>query len=408
MRWPARALKTSQSVPALGDRVAQQHEPRRRALEVELRQKGVEHLLGSERPVGAGKVGAVAPVLIGAEEERLDAELPRLLGDREHVGLRNRARIDALLALDRRERADPVAQARRLLEFERGGGLGHLLGEPLADGAAAPGQEVARLGDEPGIVVERDLAGAGARAALDLVEQAGPRAVLVIAVGAGAQQERALQRVEGAEHGARAGEGAEIVAGRVARAAVLDEPGRRMAGADQDIGKALVVAQHHVVARPQLLDEIGLEQQRLGFRLGGDEHHRARLGDHPGNAGRLTLRRRIGGDALLDRARLADIEHLALGPDHAVDAGPERRVAPEILDRLGAAREAARLRRRLVEADVERGGVGSKLPLERRLGPGLGFGRLAGRIFGRAGHGAYLGRVRRIAKPAARPIPRSP
>ncbi len=83
-------------------------------------------------------------------------------------------------------------------------------------------------------------------------------------------------------------------------------------------------------------------------------------------------------------------------------------MAPEILDRLGAAREAAGLRRRLVEADVERGGVGAKLPLERRLGPGLGFGRFARRIFGRAGHGAYLGRGRRIAKLGARPIPRSP
>ena len=229
----------------------------------------------------------------------------------------------------------------------------HLLGEPVADRPAAARQEVARLRRRAGVVVERDLAGAGPRAALDLVEKAGPGAVLVIAVGAGAQKKGALQRVHRAEHRAGAGEGAEIVALERAGAAVLDESRRRMGGADQDIGKALVVAQHHVVARLQLLDEIGLEQQRLGLRLGGDEHHRAGLGDHPRDAGRLALGRHIGGDALLDRARLADIEHLALGADHPVDAGPGRGVAPEFPDRLGSAREARRLGRGLVEADVE-------------------------------------------------------
>jgi hypothetical protein len=41
-----------------------------------------------------------------------------------------------------------------------------------------------------------------------------------------------------------------------------------MVAGDQDIGKRLVVAQLHVEARPQLLDQIGLEQQRLGFGRG--------------------------------------------------------------------------------------------------------------------------------------------
>ena len=215
----------------------------------------------------------------------------------------------------------------------------HLVREPLTDRAAAAGKKLARLPDQLVIVVERDLAGAGPRAALDLVEKARPGAVGEIAVGAGAQQKGALQRVHGAEDRPGAGERTEIVALDAARAAVLDEPRGGMIGADQDVGEALVVPQHHVVARFQLLDEIGLEQQRLGLGLGGDEHHRARLRDHPGDARRLALRRRIGGDPFLDRSGLADIEHLALGADHAIDAGPERRVAPEGLDGLGAARE---------------------------------------------------------------------
>ena len=91
--------------------VAQEHETRRGPVEIELRQERVEHLLARQSPVGARKIGAVAPVLIGAEEEHFDAELPRLLGDREHVGFGDRAGIDALLALDRGQRADAVARA---------------------------------------------------------------------------------------------------------------------------------------------------------------------------------------------------------------------------------------------------------------------------------------------------------
>ena len=70
----ARAQDLAQSLGAR-NRVAQQHEAGRRPFEVELGEKGVEHLLQAQRPVGAGKIGAVAPVLVGAEEEHLDAEL---------------------------------------------------------------------------------------------------------------------------------------------------------------------------------------------------------------------------------------------------------------------------------------------------------------------------------------------
>ena len=178
---------------------------------------------------------------------------------------------------------------------------------------------------------------------------------------------------------------------------MLDQPRRGMAGADQDVREALVVAQRDVVAGLQLLDEIGLEQQRLGVRFGGDEHHRAGLRHHARDAAWLALRRHIGGDALLDRARLADIEHLALGPHHAIDAGSERGVAPEGPDRLGAARHARRLRRRLVEGDVEGRGIGRKLARERGFFPRLGRGRFAGgKGFRRAAHGG-LSRRKRVS-----------
>ena len=252
------------------------------------------------------------------------------------------------------------------------------MAKSILDRAAAAGEEIARFLDQLGVVVERNLAGARRRTALDLVEQAGPGPVGVKTVRAGAQEKRPLQRVQGAEHRAGAGEGPEIVAGDRARPTVLDQPRRGMAGAYEDVRKALVVAQRDVVAGLELLDEIGLEQQRLGVQFGGDEHHRSGLRHHARDAAWLTLRRHIGGDALLDRARLADIEHLALGPHHAIDAGAERGVAPERPDRLGAARHARRLSRRLVERDVEGSGIGRKLARERGFFPRFGRGRFAG------------------------------
>ena len=292
--------------------MAQEHEARRGTVEVELRQERVEHLLARQSAIGARKIGAVAPVLIGAEEEHLDAELPRLVSDREHVRFGDRARIDALLALNRGERADAVAKPGRAFEVERRGGLVHGMAKAALDRAAAAGKEIARFRHQVRIVAERDFPGAWRRAALDLVQQAGPRSIGVKTVRAGAQEKRPLKGVQGAKYRAGARKRAEIVAGQAAGAAMLDEPRGWVCGANQDIGEALVVAQRDVVARLELLDEISLEEQRLGVRCGGDEHHRAGLRDHARDAARLALGRHIGGDALLDRARLADIEHLAL------------------------------------------------------------------------------------------------
>ena len=149
---------------------------------------------------------------------------------------------------------------------------------------AAAGEEILRLADQFGIVVVRDLAGAGTGAALDLVQQARPRAALEDRVGAGAQQEGPLQRIDRAADGAGRGEGAEIVALARARAAMLEDAGRGVVAGDQDIGKRLVVAQQHIEARPQALDQIGFEQQRLDLGAGDDELHRRGLAHHAADA----------------------------------------------------------------------------------------------------------------------------
>ena len=110
-----------------------------------------------------------------------------------------------------------------------------------------------------------------------------------------------------------------------ARAAMLEDLRRPVIGRDQNIGKRLVVAQHHVEARPQALDQVRLEQQRLGLGAGDDEFERAGGRDHALDAGVVAGRTRIGDNAFLDVLRLADIEHVAARVDHAIDAGPRRR-----------------------------------------------------------------------------------
>ena len=62
-------------------------------------------------------------------------------------------------------------------------------------------------------------------------------------------------------------EGSEIIAFAVPRAAMFEDLWERVVAGDEDEGEGLVVAKHHIVAGLEPLDEVGLEQQRLG--LGG-------------------------------------------------------------------------------------------------------------------------------------------
>src|ERR1700736_611135 len=70
---------------AVGYVVGEEHAARAWLVVVELGDERAEHVLRSERTVGAGEIRAVAPVLAGAEEEHLDAGEAALLMQREHV-----------------------------------------------------------------------------------------------------------------------------------------------------------------------------------------------------------------------------------------------------------------------------------------------------------------------------------
>ncbi len=323
------------------DLVGQEDEPGGRLVVVELGDERAENLGGLHRLVGLGEIGPVAPVLPVAEEEHLDAELARLLVEGEDVRLLDRMGVDALHALDGGERRQPVAGPGGALELHVLRGLLHLGGDARLHRVRLARQERPRLPGEARVLVEGDLTGAGTGAALDLEEKARTGAVLVVAVVARAEQEGPLQGVHGAVHRPDAGEGAVIIARTLAGAAMLDELGRLVIGGQQDVGERLVVPEQHVVAGPQLLDEVGLEQQRLGLRRRGDELHRGRLADHAGDAVRMGLAARVGADAGLQALGLAHVEHVALAIEHAVDAGGVGQGRPEPPDDLRAPLDGA-------------------------------------------------------------------
>src|SRR6516225_12262866 len=112
----------------------------------------------------------------------------------EYVGLLDAAWIDALVGLHRRERGQAVAIDRRPLEVERRGSLLHFGRERVLDRLALARKKRVRLAHQFAVFGKVDLARARAGAALDLIEQARPRAALEEWVGTRAQQEGALQR----------------------------------------------------------------------------------------------------------------------------------------------------------------------------------------------------------------------
>ena len=133
-----------------------------------------------------------------------------------------------------------------------------------------------------------------------------------------------MQGINGGVHAAGAGKWAIVVAGLPPRTAMFHQPGKGGIVAQQDEGEAFVIPQQHIIRRPIALDQLCLQQQRLGLGVGGDDGHRAALADHALQADRQPLYLRVIGHPITQRPRLADIEHIAPCIVHAIDAGPQR------------------------------------------------------------------------------------
>ena len=107
-------------------------------------------------------------------------------------------------------------------------------------------------------------------------------------------------------------------------APVLGDLRHLVVAGDQDVGKGLVVAQQDVVARHQSFDQVALEQQCLDLAVRRDDLEPCGLGDHALQPVGQLVDLGISGHALLQVARLADVERLAAAIEHAVDAGAAR------------------------------------------------------------------------------------
>src|SRR5262245_53366468 len=125
---------------------------------------------------------------------------------------------------------------------------------------------------------------------------------------------------------------------------MLQDLRRRVVAGNQDERERLIVPQLYVVARRQPLDEIALQQQRLDLGVRGDDFERRGLRHHALQPVGQAIDLRIGGDSLAQAARLADIERIALGVEHAVDAGTGRQILELRSEDLDAALEARRAR----------------------------------------------------------------
>ena len=160
-----------------------------------------------------------------------------------------------------------------------------------------------------------------------------------------AQQKHLLQLVQCPVDRTRAGEGSVIGPLVLLRAAMLLDLRKGMFLGDEDIRKGLVVAQQHIIARLQLLDEVLFKQKRLCFRPRRQEHHRRGLSDHPRNPPRMPRGPGIVRHPRLEVPRLADVKHTRLRIQHPVHP---RRAVKRLEVGLDQAVPGRRIPRRLL------------------------------------------------------------
>ncbi|MBS1163655.1 MAG: hypothetical protein H6R03_1551 [Burkholderiaceae bacterium] len=297
---------------------------RRRQVAVVLRHEGLQHF----RRVGLFRLPGreerpVAEVAAAAHHRQVDAGLAPLDDDRDHVGVGVAAGgVDRLLVHDARQAAELVAHRRRFLEAQFLRQPLHLRFELGRDLARQAAQEAQRAVDVARVGVGVDQPHARRAAAADLVQQARPRAVGVDGVLAGAQAKHLLQHADAVLHRPGVRIGAEVPRAAVRRAAEVGDARKRVRG-ELQVRVGLVVAEQDVVARRQLLDEVVLEQQRLGLRAG---HRRVDGGDALEQVGgaRPDPLVEVGADALAQVAGLADVQDLARRIEHPVHAGQLR------------------------------------------------------------------------------------
>src|SRR5471032_639538 len=335
--FAARLLRLEDQVDAVAALLLQGHHQRRLVVfniedqgtgdelfRIVLDQEGVQHLdLDGLLGDGGGvadlrrEVGAVAQVAPAAHHRQVDAGAPALHDDGDNVDVGVAARLHALLVQHARQRRNLIAHPGGLLEFEFGRIAVHFLFQVGQHFALPAAQEARGVVDVDLVVLGRDQFHARRAAAADLVQQAGPGAVGVDAVLAGADQEHLLQNLHRLLDRPRIGEGSEVLVFFIHRAAIVDHA-RRVAAGDLQVGIRFIVAEQDVEARVLRLDQVVFQDQRLGLAVRDRGLQPRDALDHHGDAWAAEVFLEVVRDALLQVARLADVEQLVVDVEIAV------------------------------------------------------------------------------------------
>ena len=268
-------------VRGVGQRPRHEHLPgHARRAGVVLLQEAAEHLVVGHVPRRVEEEHVPPQHLPVAHDEQLHGRLVVLAGEGHEVQLGPGER-GHLLALHRPlDRPDLVADGRRPLVQLLLGRERHLVAQSRDQRVGVALEEQLHLGDVAAVGVLRDRLDAGALAALDVVEEAGPRKranALPDVDGAGAEREQAPDEVHRLVHGAGGRVRPEVAAAVVRELAGPLDPREVVRERDLDVRVALVVLQADVEPRLEPLDQVGLEQQGLrdGVHLGDLEVHDA-------------------------------------------------------------------------------------------------------------------------------------
>ena len=293
-----------------------------------------EELLRDDRGLLLALVVEVEGLAVGedavAHLEDLRVGLQPVDGDRDRVEGALAVGGDALALQQRLDGLQAVALQRRLLVVLLAGGEVHPLLEVLLDLAEAAGEEGDHAVDALAVLLLGHVPDAGRPAALDVVVEAG-RAGAPAGLGAlaGAEEEDLAQQVERAADALGARVRAEV--GAVAPVALAREVDARevLVQADRDVGVGLVVAQPDVEARPVLLDEVLLREERLGLRVDDERLDVVDEACSAGSGWRSATRRACGSTSPCRRRSRARARR-GTGRRRAGPAahGAARRVAP--------------------------------------------------------------------------------
>ncbi len=294
-------------------------------------------ILGAFRVVDGGsilhmhrKVRPIAQVPPAAHHGQVHAGAAALHAHGQNVHILVVDGLDGLLVQHARQSLNLVAHLGRLFKLQLVGMRHHSRLQRLQQFLGFTTQQGLGVLHVGGIGLGRNQFHAGPRAALDLIEQARPRAVGKNRVFAGAQPEHLLQQLDGFFHRPGAGIGAEIAVLFVYRAAVIGHARKQLAGGiasgvggarDFEVGVALVVAEQDVELGVQRLDEVVFQQQRLGLGAHHRGFHAHDLADHVADARAAMVLLEIAGHPALEVERLAHVKQRVLRVEIAVNTG---------------------------------------------------------------------------------------